>query len=62
MSLRHFEISYDALDNASDYLLGSDALDPLQQLLAAELELEAEIAGYDSVGDYLIDNPHILVH
>ena len=59
---RYYEISYDALDNASDYLLGSDALDPLQQMLAAELELEAEVAGYDSVGEYLIDNPHIIVH
>lgn len=63
MSLSHWQVSYDLLENADDYLLvGDSSKDPLQLLLQQELEQEAETFGYDSVEDYLFDNPQLLIH
>jgi hypothetical protein len=54
-------ISLTSLDNADDWLL-TDPInqDPLELLIRAELEAEAELAGFDSVDDYLAINPQSL--
>lgn len=44
-----------------DWMLIDDtqAMDPLEILIRAELEQDADLAGYDSVDDYLHANPEI---
>lgn len=63
---QHWLLSYDNLsDEARTMLLEercSTTLDPLHILLRQELEEEAERHGYDSVEDYLADNPEIVLH
>ena len=62
MSHVHHTVSYDSLTNPEEWLMPdpSPFSDPLSALLAAEYEQEAEIAGYESVADYLHSNPSVL--
>lgn len=55
-------ISYDNFTDPEEWLMPdpSPFSDPLSALLARECEMEAEIAGYESVADYLHSNPGVL--
>lgn len=63
MHSRHI-ISLDAIDNADDWLLLGDphATDPLHVLIQAELQQDAELAGFDTVDDYLHAHPEITLN
>jgi hypothetical protein len=55
-------ISFDDLSNPEDWLLAdpSPFANPLSAMLAREYEQDAQIAGFESVADYLQSYPGIL--
>ena len=61
MHTRH-TVSLTSFDNAEDWIMSDDdhITDPLDILILAELEHDAELAGFDSVDDFLHANPSIL--
>jgi hypothetical protein len=57
MHLSH-TISLSVIDNTDDWLLADDRIsDPLEILIHEELCHDAELAGFDSVDDFLNSNP-----
>lgn len=61
MHTRH-TVSLTSFDNAEDWIMSDDdhITDPLDILILAELEHDAELAGFDNVDDFLHANPSIL--
>ena len=61
MHARH-TVSLTSFDNADDWIMTTNdqLTDPLDILIRAELEHDADLAGFDSVDDYLHANPSIL--
>lgn len=57
MHLRHTVSIEDLL-----FLTADTTSDPLEILIRAELEQDADLAGYDSVDDYLNANPEITIY
>jgi hypothetical protein len=58
MHPRHV-IQIDTFEN-SDWIMSDDSIsDPLEILIRQELEHDAEMAGFDSVDDYLHANPDL---
>lgn len=60
MHTRH-TVSLTSFDNAEDWIMSDDdhITDPLDILILAELERDAELAGFDSVDEFLHANPDI---
>ena len=62
MHLRH-TVSFSNFDNADDWLMLDDHIaDPLEILVHEELIHDAELAGFDSVDDFLHANPDFVLN
>lgn len=62
MHQRHL-VSLTSFDNADDWIMFGDVEDtPLNRLIHDELEHDAELAGFDSVDDFLHANPSLILN